>query len=133
VAALSNSAQFERIIGQLLDASGPEEARHILQDHPWLTSEAAHAKLTKMIARGREQRKLLDMTCLMSCRSLLHRCRRSEDVGQALAMHHGWPLRNQGPLNQLLALPGVAAADERIHWAKLARADVDPEQEPDQG
>jgi CHAT domain-containing protein len=131
VAALSDDAQFERAIGQLLDAPGPEEARHLLRDFPRLTSEEVYAKLTKMIAQERHGGKLLVMTCLMSCRGLLHRCQQAADIDEALASQASWPLRNQGPLNRLLALPGSAAADERIRWAQLAADDIDPKEEPD--
>jgi CHAT domain-containing protein/tetratricopeptide (TPR) repeat protein len=129
--ALSDDAQFAKVIRRLLDASGPEEVRRLLQDLPWLTSEEAYLKLTQTIADKRRQRDLLGMTCLMTCRGLLRRCRRLEDVNETLATQPGWPVRNKGPLNQLLALPGDAAADERIQRANLASADVDQKEEPD--
>jgi CHAT domain-containing protein len=60
----------------------------------------------------------------------LHRCE-SLGMDAALTAQPGWPLYNQGPLNQLLAFPGTASADVRIQWANIALADVDLEEEPD--
>jgi len=130
VAALSD-AQIDKTISALLNASGPEEARRLLRASPWLTSKEVYRKLTEMIADKRRERDLLGMTCLVACRGFLCRCRSWKKMDKALAAQPGWPLYNQGPLNQLLALPGIASADERIQWANVALADVDPKEEPD--
>lgn len=131
MAAVSDSVEFVNTVDRLLDASDPKAAHRLLQRPPGLTSEEARLELTEMIARKRPQRDVWGMISLMTCRGLLQRCQPSRSVEEALAMQPGWPLRSQGPLNRLLLLPQNASADERTHWAELAQADVDPEQEPD--
>jgi len=125
-----SDALFSEVIQQLLNATDLEEATRLLQASPWLASEEVYGQLTRMIADRRPERDLLGMTSLMACRGLLHRCQ-SHGIDVALAAQPGWPLYNQGPLNQLLALPETAPADARIRWAIVALADVDLKEEPD--
>jgi len=131
MAPLNSDAQLGQAIHRLLSATGPEEAIRLLRDSPWLTSEEVDHGLTRMIAAKRREADLWSMTSLMACRGLLRRCRSWGEIDKALAAQPGWPLYNQGPLNQLLALPGNTSADERIQWANVASANVDPKHEPD--
>ena len=131
MAPLIGDAQFDEIIRQLLSVTSPEEAVRLLRESPWLASEEVDLALTRMIAVERRESDLWGMTSLMACRGLLRRWRSWGEIDKALAAQSGWPLYSQGPLNQLLALPGNASADERIRWATVASADVDPKREPD--
>jgi CHAT domain-containing protein len=131
VVAVKYDTEFDTIIHQLLSAASREEARRLLREFPWLTSKEVYHELTSRIAEKRRKRDPLGMIRLMAGRGLLHRCQVSKSLDKALADQPGWPLYNQGPLNQLLALPENAPADERIHWANLASQDVDSDEEPD--
>ncbi len=108
-----------------------QQARRLLQAHPWLVSAEVDAKFTEVIASQYEAGEMPGVAVFSACRGLLRRCR-SSGVEEALALQPGWPLSSQGSLTQLLAcLSKRVPADQLILRAQAALDDVDAESEPD--